>query len=176
MPLSLVVVPSAHQGDVARPHPTAGDGCAVRHPSLPTQQDPGNAPPHGVVALGNDSGGVGICGHIDFGAPLKYVFGTTCVRAGMQNLITLLNTSIPGQKLAGPKETFLLLSEGSSFEQTVECMETTLYLTILEVGKSLPPNPLPPLISNFRVSCSETVKNAIFKHVTFWIVRVFRSW
>ena len=120
-------MPLAHQGGEARAHPTAGDGCAVRHPSLPTQQDPGNAPPHGVVALGNDSGGVGICGHFKFGAPLKYFLGTTCVRAAMQNLITLLNMSLPGQKLAGPKETFLLLSEGGSLEQTLERMETTLY-------------------------------------------------
>ena len=128
-------MPLAHQGGEARAHPTAGDGCAVRHPSLPTQQDPGNAPPHGVVALGNDSGGVGICGHFKFGAPLKYFLGTTCVRAGMQNLITLLNMSLPGQKLAGPKETFLLLCEGNAVEQTVVCLENPPYWTILEEGK-----------------------------------------
>ena len=135
MPLSLVVVPSAHQGDVARPHPTAGDGCAVRHPSLPTQQDPGNAPPHGVVALGNDSGGVGICGHFKFGATLKSFWGTTCVRAGMQNLITLLNMSLPGQKLAGQTETFLWLCEGTAGAQTVILLENPPYWTMLEEGK-----------------------------------------
>ena len=128
-------MPSAHQGDVARAHPTAGDGCAVRHPSVPTQQDPGNAPPHGVVPEGNDSGGGGMGAHIDFGAPSENIFCTTCGRADMQRIITFLNTSVPGQKLAGTRETFRLLCEGIAVLQTVVRLEIFPYWTIMWEGK-----------------------------------------
>ena len=63
----------------------------------------------------------------------------------------------------GGKSTLEKQNQASKHHFTISCIFTKLCKYEPGGGKST------PQIPNFRVSCSETLKNTIFKHVTFWM-------